>query len=145
VIDLLQSLTHQLAAIDAASVEACARALGCSLQPDARRPQQHWGSGLSEGIESIDVRIGDRGGVVVVRLAQTADRERAAAWAEGLGPPVNMHIVSPPIHTPCGGRPPWDRAWSVTHTIDGQPLHFSLEQHGQRRLLVSISHTFDAP
>jgi len=64
--DLLQSLTRRLAAIEASSVEACARALGHALRPDPRRSQQHWGSEVPEGIESIDVRIGERGGVVVV-------------------------------------------------------------------------------
>ena len=98
---------------------------------------------LSSIVAGTDVRFGARSGVVVLELASTLDRAGLANSVTGLGPPIDMSIVSPPVFDPArpGNGPDWEFKQSHGHQIGGRKVWFGLETtQGVERLVHVAIH-----
>ena len=136
---LLEKVGQVLAGMHSLTVAECERAFNCQLQPDPANPRQYWGSCPALNIEVLDVRLGQRGGIVVARFAESV-QVRLAEAVGSLGAPEAMDLVSPPPHP--ASAPAWSRKWRVAHTLGGAKIWFGLEEVAGDKRLVSASRTF---
>jgi hypothetical protein len=109
------------------------------LQPDPAKARQYWGNCPALNIEVLDVRLRQRGGIVVVIFAERVQLRLAEAVGS-LGAPEDMDLVSPPPHP--ASAPAWSHKWSVAHTLGGTKIWFGLEDVAGDKRLVSASRTF---
>ena len=98
-------------------------------------------------LADVDIRFGARSGIVVLKLAPSADLEDLAAAVVRLGPPLDVNVVSPPMRSPDrpDERPGWDRKQSVGHDFGGRRVWFGTETTGGVERLVAISIDFEGP
>ena len=85
------------------------------------------------------MRLGQRGGIVVARFAESVQLRLAEAVGS-LGAPEAMDLVSPPPHP--ASAPAWSGKWSMAHTLGGAKIWFGLEEIMGSKRLVSASRTF---
>ena len=143
--DRVVAMARRLAAIKRLAAIDVGQALACTLHADKRDKRQFWCNKANAPFEVIDARIAERGGVVVARLSRRTDRVAyAAALRRHLKAPTSIDVISPPTSGHANSAD-GVRRQSVTHAIDGQPIHFLLEQQGTEERLVSISRVFSVP
>lgn len=135
----LEKVSQALAGIQSLTLAECERAFGCKLRPDDASPRQYWGTCPDPKIDLLDVRIGETGGIIVVRFDEGV-QPILAEELRLLGPPEDMDVVSPPM-SPVSPTS-WTRKWSVAHTIGGAKIWFGMEEIEGREVLVSASRSF---
>lgn len=136
---ILEVVSQALAGIQSLTITECERAFDCKLRPDDANPRQYWGTCPDPHIDLLDVRIGETGGIIVVRFDEGV-QPVLAEELRSLGPPEDIDIVSPPMSP--ASAPDWTRKWSVAHTIGGAKIWFGMEEIEGNDLLVSASRSF---
>lgn len=136
---ILEVVSQALAGIQSLTIAECEQAFDCKFRLDDATPRQYWGTCPDPNIDLLDLRIGETGGIVVVRFAEGV-RPILAEELRSLGPPEDMDVVSPPMSP--ASSPAWTRKWSVAHTIGGAKIWFGMEEIGGREVLVSASRSF---
>ena len=136
---MLDNICQALASIQTLTVTNCELAFNCELHRDDNDLRRHWGTSPEIGIEKIDVRIGETGGIVLAMF----DLELQADLVKelhALGQPEDLDIVSPPVAT--GQTVQWQRKWSVGYTLFGVKIYFGLEEANGRERLINASRNF---
>lgn len=136
---ILEEVSQALAGIQSLTLAECERAFDCKFRPDNASPRQYWGTCPDPNIDLLDVRIGETGGIIVVRFDEGV-RPSLAEELRSLGLPEDIDIVSPPISP--APAPDWTRKWSVAHTIGGAKIWFGVEEIDGSERLVSASRSF---
>lgn len=136
---ILEVVSQALAGIQSLTVAECERAFDCKLRPDDANPRQYWGTCPDPHIDLLDVRIGETGGIIVVRFDEGV-QPVLAEELRSLGPPEDIDIVSPPMSP--ASAPDWTRKWNIAHTIGGAKIWFGMEEIEGNDLLVSASRSF---
>ena len=136
---MLHEVSQALASIEQLTVDACEEAFNCQLQRDQRNPNQYWGEVPAFNIETLDIRIGERAGIIVASFDADMQMILATELVK-LPHPVAFDIVSPPID----GIPRWQRKWSVGYMLFGAKIYFGLEKIDDVEYLIYASRNFDS-
>ena len=135
---MLHEVSQALASIDQLTVDACEKAFNCQLQRDHSKPNQYWGEVPALDIGTLDVRIGERSGIIVASFDADMQLSLANKLAQ-FPPPIDIDIVSPPIDA----TPRWQRKWSVGYLLFGAKIYFGLEKIEDVEHLIYASRNFD--
>lgn len=137
------SIVSGLAGMPELTAEACARILGCELQEAGSR--RYRARDVVPPFGSVDVRIAENAGLVVLDLDPASDQAGFAAELAKLGEPEDIDQVSPPVFDPArpDARPAWDRKYSFMHTLCDRPVWYGIEERDGEERLVSISIHYD--
>jgi len=139
VMSTIEAVSQALAGIKYLSVAECEREFNCKLTLDDYNPRQYWGTSTDPSIDLLDIRIGETGGIVVVKFNEDF-QQVLAVEVEALGPREDCDIVSPPAVP--DSPPAWTYKWSDAHIISGAKIWFGFEEIDGETRLVSASRSF---
>ena len=121
------------------TVETCARVLECKFKSTG---SNRYRSGeLQDPFEYAELIPGSSKAILTLTLQETAAREEYAMRIIGLGKPIDIDIVSPPIageSAPKSSRG-WDRNYSLCYEIGDHLVWFEIEEINSKKKLVSAS------
>ncbi|MDY6790213.1 MAG: hypothetical protein SWH54_02985 [Thermodesulfobacteriota bacterium] len=137
---MLNLVSQALTRIRRLTVTECENAFNCALRREDVNPYKYWGTCPDLNIETIEVRIGQTGGIIVVTF-EAGVQTTLAEEVHSLGEPEEFDIVSPPPHP--APAPEWQRKWSVGYTLFGAKIYFGLAEVDDRELLTHMSRHFD--
>ena len=136
--DILATIT-KLVALDELTVDACASALDCKFERTTSN--RYRSDALREPFEYAELILGSDKTMLVLTLQANTAREEYAMRMKGLGKPIDMSIVSPPIadeHSSSTNLG-WERKFSLCYEIGERPVWFGIEEENSRKKLVSVS------
>lgn len=137
---MLNKVSEALASIHQLTVTECEQAFSCDLREGDAPSGRYWGTCPELNIEVLDVRIGERGGIVVASFEAGVQISLANEMAQ-FSEPVEMDIVSPPVQAESALS--WQRKWRVGYLLFGAKIHFGMEVIDGQEFLIYASRTFD--
>lgn len=137
---MLNQICQAFAKIHTLTVTDCEQAFDCKLQRDVDHARRYWGACPDLHIESLDIRIGKSGGIVVATF-EAGFRASLAEELNLLGEPEEVDIVSPGIRPT--SAPKWQRKWSVGQSLFGTKVYFGIEEIEGCEYLITASRKFD--
>lgn len=135
--DIIATIT-KLTELDELTVNSCASALKCEFEPITSN--RYRSTTLREPFDHADLISGNDNMSLLLTFRVDSAREEYALRMLGLGKPIDIDNVSPPIaevNTPQTNLD-WDRKYSLCYEIGDCRVWFGIEVAGSQKKLVSI-------
>ena len=136
--NILATIT-KLIELDELSVGTCASALECKFKHTASN--RYRSDTLPDPFEYAELIPGSEKTILTLALQDESARAEYAMRMLGLGKPVDIAIISPPLaseNTP-KSELDWDGKYSLCYEIGEQQVWFGIEEKESRKRLVSVS------
>jgi len=129
----------KLAELDEFTVETCTSALECNFERTLSN--RYCSNALQEPFEYAELILGNDKTILTLTLQANSAREEYAMRMIGLGKPIDIDVVSPPLANESAPKSElgWDRKYSLCYEIGEQPVWFGIEETGASKKLVALS------
>jgi len=136
---ILATIT-KLIELDEFTVNSCESALDCNFERIAA-PNRYRSDALQDPFEYADLIHDSQKTTLILTLQTTAAREEYAMRMVGLGKPIDVEIISPPImdENPSKTKLDWDRKYSLCYELGEQRVWFGIEEKQGKKKLITVS------
>lgn len=133
------AIISKIVELDELTVNSCTNALECKFE---HITSNHYRSDtLRSPFEYAELILGSYKTILMLTLQANATRQEYAMRMKGLGKPIDISIVSPPIadeHSSSKNLE-WERKFSLCYEIGERPVWFGIEETGGQKKLVTVS------
>ena len=121
------------------TVDSCSRVLQCNFKQNSTN--RYRTNTLQEPFEYAELISGSDKAKLALKFRIESAREEYAMRLSGLGKPVDIDIISPPIadETAPDATTDWDRRYSLCYELGDCQVWFGIEESGSQKQLVSVT------
>ena len=130
---------RRLTELNEFTVDACSSVLQCNFKQNTTN--RYRSNILQEPFEYAELISGDDKAALSLKFRIESTREEYAMRLSGLGKPVDIDIISPPIadETASDAITDWDRRYSLCYEFGDCRVWFGIEESGSQKQLVSVT------
>lgn len=136
--DIVATIT-KLTDLDEFTVATCAKALECNFEPTTSN--RYRSSTLQAPFEYAELILSSDKTIFTLTLQDNSAREEYVLRVSGLGKPIDLDVVSPPIANESTPKTnlDWDRKYSLCYEFGDCRVWFGIEVANSRKNLVNVS------